>query len=79
MAVSREYGINHMEIYPKSIDKKRFKIFLDNLRLKFPLENIILVMDNLNLHISNEVKERMDELGFMYTYTQVYSLSLIHI
>jgi len=30
-------------------------------------------MDNLSLHKSIDVKERMDELGFLYTYTPAYS------
>ena len=30
-------------------------------------------MDNLSLHKSNEVRERMDELGFLYAWTPVYS------
>ena len=31
------------------------------------------MMDNLSLHKSNEVRERMDELGFLYCWTPVYS------
>ena len=31
------------------------------------------MMDNLSLHKSNDTKSRMDELGFLYTYTPVYS------
>ena len=30
-------------------------------------------MDNLSVHKSNEVKERMNELGFQFTYTPAYS------
>ena len=73
MAVSWEYGVDHVEIYNNSINKKKFKIFLDNLRIKFPFEDIILIMDNLSVHKSNDVKERMNELGFLYTWTPVYS------
>ena len=73
VAASREYGVDHVEIHPNSINKRKFKSFLENLRNKYPFDNIILVMDNLSLHKSNEVKERMDELGFMYCWTPVYS------
>ena len=62
-----------MEVYKNSITKKKFKIFLDNLRSKFPFDDIILVMDNLSLHKSKAMKNRMDELGFKYTWTPVYS------
>ena len=48
-------------------------MFLENLRSKHLGEDIILMMDNLSLHKSREVKERMKELGFLYTYTPVYS------
>ena len=30
-------------------------------------------MDNLSFHKSGDIKERMDELGFYYTYTPAYS------
>ena len=30
-------------------------------------------MDNLSLHKSREIRERMDELGFLYSWTPVYS------
>ena len=33
----------------------------------------MLVMDNLSLHKSRDTRNRMDELGFMYTYTPAYS------
>ena len=73
VAVSREYGVDMVDIYNYSIDKRKFKVFLDKLRGKFPFDNILIVMDNLSLHFSNEVRERMDELGFKYTNTPVYS------
>ena len=31
------------------------------------------MMDNLSMHKGNEIRARMDELGFSYTYTPVYS------
>ena len=30
-------------------------------------------MDNLSFHKSKSMRKRMDELGFMYTYTPAYS------
>ena len=30
-------------------------------------------MDNLAVHISNTIKERMDELGIAYVYSVIYS------
>ena len=30
-------------------------------------------MDNLSVHKAGEVKERMEELGFLYSFTPAYS------
>ena len=73
LAVSRENGIDHIETHKKSITAIKFRMFLENLRSKYPLDNIILVMDHLGLHLSNAMKNRMDELGLMYTYTPIAS------
>jgi len=73
VAVSREYGVAHVEVYKKSINKIKFKIFLESLRSLYPFDDILLIMDNLSLHKSRDVKNRMDELGFLYAYTPVYS------
>ena len=48
-------------------------MFLEDLRSKFPFENILLVMDQLSMHKSNDTKQRLGELGFLYTYTPVIS------
>ena len=72
-AVSRENGLDHMEVFRHSTTKIKFKLFLEGLRRKFPFDDIILVMDQLSLHKAADVKELMDELGFLYTYTPVYS------
>ena len=47
LAVSREYGMDHVQVFPKSINKTKFKVFLQNLRAKFPFDDVLLVMDNL--------------------------------
>ena len=73
VAVSREYGVDHIQVFRNSVTKVKFKIFLEDLRSKHPFEDILLVMDNLSFHKSIDVKERMDALGFLYTYTPVYS------
>ena len=72
-AVSREYGLEHIDVFSRSITKIKFKLFLEGLRRKFPFDDILLVMDNLSLHKSIEVRALMDELGFLYSFTPVYS------
>ena len=65
-------GVDLVSIHEKSINKMKFKMFLDELRAKYPFDDIILYMDNLSFHKSSDVKERMDELGFHYTYSVKY-------
>ena len=73
LAVSRERGVELVDIHKKSINKNKFKIFLDRLRQLNFFDDIMLMMDNLSFHKSGDIKERMDELGFHYTYTPIYS------
>ena len=56
-----------------SINKASFKIFLNDLRQKTLFDDIAIMMDNLMVHKSKEMQERLDELGFMYHWTPVYS------
>ena len=35
LAVSRERGLDHIEVFNNSIDGRKFKSFLDNLRSKY--------------------------------------------
>ena len=73
IAVSREYGLDHLQIFPNSVNRTKFLFFLDQLRNKFWTDDVLLVMDNLAIHRNREVRERMDDLGFYYTYTPVTS------
>ena len=56
MAISREKGVELTRVFPKSVNKQKFKMFLDELRSVNQFEDVILMMDNLNLHKSNDVK-----------------------
>ena len=73
VAISRERGVDLVEVFEKSINKQKFKIFLETLRSKYPFDDILIMMDNLSLHKSNDTRQLMDELGFLYAYTPVYS------
>ena len=66
-------GLEYIEVYRDSINKAKFKTFLEDLRARYPFDDILLVMDNLSIHRSNNIKERMEELGFKYAYTPAYS------
>lgn len=72
-AVSREYGVDLVQVYKHSINKMKFKIFLQELRDKYPFDDMLLVMDNLSVHKTREVRNRMDEMNIMYAFTPAYS------
>ena len=65
-------GVDLVSVHDKSINKMKFKMFLEELRAKYPFDNILLHMDNISFHKSEDVRERMDELGFHYTYSVKY-------
>jgi len=56
VAASREYGIEMVYVEEKSINKKKFFGFLQELRRRLPFENVMLMMDNLSLHRSNDTR-----------------------
>ena len=53
-----------MMMFDSSVNNEKFKIYLDELRAKYFFDDICIYMDNLTVHTSNVIKERMDELVF---------------
>ena len=72
-AISKEKGQEHFQVYLKSVDLKKFKDWLEELRERNGQDKIALFMDQLNVHTSNESKEKMRELGFRWIYNVSYS------
>ena len=72
-AVSRERGVELIMTFRKSVDMVKFRTFLEELRRLNPFDDMMLVLDNLQVHKSEEMKMRMDELGFEYAWTPPYS------
>ena len=56
LAVSRENGLELIQTHPRSINAMKFKCFLDELRIRNPFDDILLVMDNLSFHKSRAMK-----------------------
>ena len=71
--ISEEYGIDIVMTFDRSVNKYKFKCFLEELRRRYFLENLCIFLDNLSVHTSNEIKERLDELSIKYIYNAVYS------
>jgi transposase len=74
--VSQERGVDLAMIFPKSVNIPKFKVWLEELRARHLFDDICIVMDNLAVHHSREVVQRMDELGFEYVFTPAYSPDL---
>ena len=60
-------------LFKKSVNIEKFKVYLDELRRRYFFDDICLYIDNLSVHKSKAVKERMDELGIAYVFSPIYS------
>ena len=72
-AISKEYGMDYVSTFKQSVNIPKFKDFLQNVRDKFFFDDICIYMDNLAVHRSKEVKDRMDELSIPYIFSPPYS------
>ena len=66
-------GNDLVMLFDYSVNIKKFKVYLDELRAKFFFDDICLYIDNLSVHRSLEIRERMDELSIAYIYSPIYS------
>ena len=56
-----------------SVNITKFKEYLDELRRIYFFDDICIYMDNLSVHRSREIRDRMDDLNFAYVYGPPYS------
>ena len=66
-------GVDHIQLFDKAVDIRKFKIFIEDLRAKYWADNIAIYLDNLSVHTSKAVKERLDEMSIPYIYSPIYS------
>ena len=71
--VSKEIGVDLVMTFKNSVDIPKFKIYLEELRAKYFFDDICIYMDNLSVHRSLVVRERLDELSIAYIYSPPYS------
>ena len=62
-----------MMIFDKSVNIPKFKVYLQDIRDKYFFDDICIYMDNLSVHRSNAVKERMDSMSIPYIFSPPYS------
>ena len=58
-ALSEEHGIEHYEIFDKSVDKNKFSDYLLNLRRSNQFDRIAVFFDNLMVHKTELVKSKL--------------------
>jgi len=56
-----------------SIDIRKFKVYLEELRAKYYFDDLCIYFDNLSVHRSKHIRERLDELSIAYVYSPPYS------
>ena len=71
--VSKEIGVDLVMTFKNSVDMPKFKIYIEELRAKYFFDDICIYMDNLSVHRSLAVRERLDELSIAYIYSPPYS------
>ncbi len=59
--------------FENSVTIPKFKIYLEELRRRYFFDDLCIYLDNLSVHRSRDVRERMDELSIGYAYSPPYS------
>ena len=72
-AVSKEIGVDLAMTFDHSVNIEKFKIFLEELRAKYFFDDICIYFDNLSVHRSQTIRDRLDELSIAYVYSPLYS------
>ena len=66
-------GADLVMLFDFSVDKMKFKVFLDELRARYFLDDICIYFDNLSVHKSLEVRQRINELSIANIFSPIYS------
>ena len=72
-SVSKEIGVELLMTFANSVTTQKFKIYLEELRRRYFFDDLCIYLDNLSVHRSREVRERMDDLSIAYVYSPPYS------
>ena len=71
--ISKEKGLEHYQVFDKSVNIEKFIEYIDFLREANRDEKICLFMDNLSAHTSERSKQAMRDRGFRWIYNVPYS------
>ena len=71
--VSKEEGVDMVMVFEDSVNKEKFKMYIDALRLKYPADDICFFIDNLSVHRSYEVRRHLEINNIPYIFCPAYS------
>ena len=72
MAISEEHGIEHTQIFEKSVNTEKFLEYISRLRATSPFDLIAIFMDNMTVHKTIVVKDKLIELKIEALYNVPY-------
>ena len=73
VGVSKEKGVDLVMVFEEAINREKFKIYLDNLRILYPTDKLCIYFDNLSVHRSWDVRNHMEKLDIPYIFCPAYS------
>ena len=76
VGVSEQMGLDIIMQFKDSVNVRKFLVFLHELRSKYFFCDLCIYFDNLAVHRSHIVKDRLDELGIAWIYGPAYSPDL---
>ena len=71
--ISKENGLEHHQIFARSVNTDKFKEYLQTLRSLNPDKKIYLFMDNLGAHTCDASIEEMKKLKIRWIFNVRYS------
>ena len=66
--VSKDRGLEHFQIFERSVNIPKFIEWLDKLRAKIGSDKMLLFLDNLSVHRSRRSQQAMRDRGFRWCY-----------
>jgi len=60
-------------IFKESINREKFKVYIEELRARYFFDDICLYFDNMAVHRSKDIRDRLDELSIPYIFNPPYS------
>lgn len=72
-AISKDFGFEHVQLYDEAVNEEKFMLYLRKLAEMNKRKQLVIVMDNLPVHKTLDVKALMRELKFEWIYVVPYS------